>query len=283
MPERPDNDAAAAGAGRADLYLLEDGMPSAPSLPGEVVAVPSTDELIDRLAADLVIHAENCVRSFGDFHLALSGGPELERLYARLMYDPNYRRLPWRRTQLWLASEQRPSAGMRPAVIDQIDQTISDHADIPRNQVHPIPVESSTAADEYERQLKESLAWREKGHDRLDFVLLVMDGDGSIAGLLPHTAPLAERSRLVRPNGPSHAPAPDRVTMTLPLINAARFVAVMAVGRRVEPAVRRLAAGRAVVDELPARGLAPLNGELRWYLDADACDRGPGSSGPYED
>ena len=85
---------------------LEAPDPPRPALPGDVVVTRTADELMDRLAADLVIHAESCVREFGDFHLALSGGEPFDKLYQRLMYDPNYRRLPWRRTHLWFVAER---------------------------------------------------------------------------------------------------------------------------------------------------------------------------------
>ena len=45
------------------------------------------------------------MREFGDFHLALSGGAIFEPIYQRLMYDPDCRRLPWRRTHLWIVDE----------------------------------------------------------------------------------------------------------------------------------------------------------------------------------
>src|SRR5690606_13508538 len=81
-------------------------LPTAPPLPGEVATAAMTDDVIDLVAADLVMHALNCVREFGDFHLALSGGSAPVPLYRRLMYDPNYRRLPWRRTHLWMVDDR---------------------------------------------------------------------------------------------------------------------------------------------------------------------------------
>src|SRR5687768_12288568 len=78
-----------------------------PPLPGSVVIRETPDELIDAVAADLFFQAVACARTFGDFHLALSGGSTPEPLYARLMYDPNYRDLPWKRTHLWIVDERR--------------------------------------------------------------------------------------------------------------------------------------------------------------------------------
>lgn len=242
-----------------------------PSLPGEVVALPSVDEVIDRLAAELVIHAENCVREFGDFHLALSGGSTPQPLYERLMYDPNYRRLPWRRTHLWMVDERCVPFDDPDSNFRHIDETIVDHADIPREQVHPIFATSPTADVDYEQALRDTLGWRERGQDRLDFVLLGMGPDGHTASLFPHTPPLHEHKRLVVFNEYPKVKPPRRVTMTYPIINAARFVAILITGPSKAAMVARAATAQDLFEELPILGIRPLNGELRWYLDAEAC------------
>jgi 6-phosphogluconolactonase len=256
---------------RHDPYDFAERDISAPPLPGKVIVALTVDELIDKLAADLVVHAENCVRQFGDFQLALSGGRTPQPLYERLMYDPNYRRLPWRRTHLWMVDERCVPFDDPRSNFKLIDETIVDHADIPREQVHPIFALSPTADAEYEAELRDVLAWREKGQDRLDFVLLGMGADGHTASLFPHTEPLHETVRLVRFNIAANANPIERVTMTFPLLNSARFVAVLVTGETKAETVARVAAGRLPVDELPIRGISPLNGEQRWYLDAAAC------------
>ena len=261
------------GSNVPSAYALESSVPEAPQLTGESVTAASSDELIDRIASDLVTHAANCVRRFGDFHLALSGGENLDPLYCRLMYDPNYRVLPWRRTHLWLVNERCvPEADPR-CRFRQISETIVDHADIPPDQVHPIVVDSQAADSAYEASLKETLAWREKGHDRLDYVLLSADEDGPITGRLDGRGSESDDQRLVRfVEGEMSNPDLGHVAMTLELINAARFVAVVVTGRGGAVVVRRMVEGRESPDTLPLMGVAPLNGELKWYLDAEACE-----------
>jgi 6-phosphogluconolactonase len=241
-----------------------------PRLPGEVSASESLDDVIDLLAADLVIHAENCVRQFGDFHLALSGGKTPQPLYERLMYDPNYRRLPWRRTHLWIVDERCVPFDDPHSNFGMINETIVDHSDIPRNQVHPMHATSPTADVEYEQELRETLAWREKGQDRLDYVLLGVGDDGHTASLFPHTEPLYEQRRLIRFNIAANARPKERITMTFPLLNSARFIGIMVIGAAKTAVLNRIAAG-GLLDELPVLGISPLNGQLKWYLDAAAC------------
>jgi 6-phosphogluconolactonase len=256
-------------------FDLEETTLPRPALPGEVAVLPTVHEVHDRLAADLVMHAENCVRQFGDFHLALSGGPVLEPFYQRLMYDPDCRRLPWRRTHLWFVDEHCLPFEDERSCFRLISETLGDHADIPPEQFHPIFAESETAIHDYETQIREALAWREKGQDRLDCALLTMSADGGTAGLAPFSPlvgdegngrPAALMGRTIDRDG-GHA----RVTMTLPFLNAARFVAVLILGDAMAETVMRLTEADESVDAMPVRGLAPINGELRWYLDAAAC------------
>jgi 6-phosphogluconolactonase len=242
-----------------------------PPLRGTVVVRETADELIDAIAADLFFQAQACVRSFGDFQLALSGGSTPEPLYRRLMYDPNYRELPWKRTHLWVVDERRVPAEDDRSNFKMIRETLVEHSDIPREQVHPIDAMAPDCDVRYESALRETLGWREKGHDRLDFVVLGMGGDGHTASLFPGSPALHSPGRLVVINsGPTVTP-PDRVTMTFELLNASRFVAVMVTGENKREAVERVVSGRESVEALPIVGVTPLAGEIRWYLDRAAC------------
>lgn len=271
----------------SDLYQLEPDPPK-PALAGTVIVRPDADRLIDAVAADLTIHAHNCVRAFGDFHLALSGGSTPVALYQRLMIDPNYRDLPWARTHLWVVDERRVPFDDDRSNFKMINEIIGDHSGIPANQVHPIFAMADDADAQYQQTLRDTLGWREKGHDRLDFTLLGMGNDAHTASLFPGSPALLESLRateeekskgevpLVKINaGPSVTP-PDRVTMTLPLINASRFIGVLITGESKRSAIAKVAARSADptnedIAKLPILGVRPLGGELRWYLDHAAC------------
>jgi 6-phosphogluconolactonase len=273
----------------SDTYELAP-LPAKPELPGEAVVRDTVDDLVDAVAADLYVHANNCVRAFGSFHLALSGGSTPVPLYRRLMYDPNYRDLPWAKTHLWIVDERRVPFQDDRSNFKLINELIGDHSGIPAEQVHPIFALAPDADLEYERVLREELGWRERGQDRLDFVLLGMGADGHTASLFPRSPALRdelarpEDQRLVRINEGENVTPPDRVTMTLRLINASRLLAVMVTGESKRPMLERVAAswrrrrGAGVpgasaqeIEDLPVLGLSPVGGELRWYLDLPAC------------
>jgi len=257
--------------GDARPYGLAEPSLVGPPLPGEVFVAQTVDQLLDLLAAELVVQAVACQRRFGDFELALSGGSTPQPLYDRLMYDPNCRQLPWARTHLWLVDERGVPLDDDRSNFRMINETIVEHSGIPREQVHPIDVLSESADVDYEAQLREVLQWRQRGQDRLDFVLLGMGQDGHTASLFPHSDALRERHRLVRRVDEPTAQPPHRVTMTFPLINSARMVAILVTGAGKAEAIGRIAKGDASVEQMPVTGVRPEQGVLKWFLDAEAC------------
>lgn len=253
-------------------FSLEPEVP-APDLPGQVIVRRDEEDLHSALAADLLVHAHNCVRQFGDFHLALSGGSTPQPFYMRLMMDPAYRSLPWKKTHIWVVDERRVDPDDDRFNYKHIREILVEHADVPPDQAHPIDALADDADARYESELKEVLAWRERGHDRLDFVLLGMGDDCHTASLFPRSGALSEHSRLVAINAGEEVTPPERVTMTYPLLNSARFAAVLVTGEKKRGAIARVASRVESPRECPIAGINPIGGVLRWYLDEDACPR----------
>lgn len=229
-----------------------------PALPnGSVIVRKDTDQLLDAVATDLFLHASACVREFGDFQLALASWPEAEPLYLRLLYDPRYRELPWRRTHLWIVEEQFAAV---PGNFQLLQEAIVAQSDIPEEQVHrPIP------GEDYEETLKAVLGWREKGQDRLDYALLPL----LVGGYTQGSPAAGDDAPLIDAN-------PAQVRMSRRLINATRFIATVALGADMESAIRDVPRASAASDRIPARELRPIGGELRWYVEEGVCEVRPG-------
>lgn len=252
-------------------YSLEESTLAGPALPGEVIVKTSVEDLIDLLAAELVAQAKLCVRQFGTFYLALSGGSTPIPLYERLMYDPNCRSLPWEHTHIWIVDERCVPFDDERSNYRMINETLGIHSGIPPEQLHSIGVKSSDADAVYEAKLRKVLSQREAGEDRLDFVLLGMGTDGHTASLFPGHDAINERIKLFRKIEYDSVDPPQRITMTLPLINAAREIAVLVTGESKAPMIERIVSGHDSMDELPIKGVIPTNGRLKWYLDTGAC------------
>jgi len=229
--------------------------------------------------------AVEAVGKRGEFHVALSGGSTPEPFYMRLVTDPRYRAMPWERTHLWIVDERRVPEDDPRCNYRMIRETLADHVPLRTRQRHPMPVLADDPASLYEAELRRIVDPNAKV-PRLDFVLLGMGDDTHTASLFPHSPAIHEREKLVAVNAGEHVTPPDRVTMTFPLLNAARRLAVLVTGAKKAAALRRVesqlqTAGPDPV-AVPITGIQPgtanvgdaLPGDLTWYLDAPAagCD-----------
>ncbi|XP_009464671.1 PREDICTED: niban-like protein 2 [Nipponia nippon] len=81
---------------------------------------------------------------------------------------------------------------------------------------------------------------------------------------------MGEKEKIVAAITDSPKPPPERITLTLPVLNAARMVAFVATGEGKAAVLKRILEG----DEenpLPAARVRPRSGQLRWFLDAAAA------------
>lgn len=253
-----------------------------PILPGQTIVAPDTEELFLELGSALRQSAIQAVEARGVFHLALSGGSTPEPFYERLVTDPLYRVLPWKKTHVWIVDERRvpesdPKSNMR-----MIRESLTAHVPAPEDHVHAVPTETADPAGEYEALMAEVFGMAPGAQARsqvpkLDFVLLGMGGDGHTASLFPASPALAEQTRWIAANDGPRVVPPPRITMTYPLLNHARRVAVLAVGagkaQMLAKIAAQMASGGPDIQELPITGVDPRphGGELRWYLDASAA------------
>ena len=120
-------------------------------------------------------------------------------------------------------------------------------------RVHPV---RGSAAD-YETEIGPFLP--------LDLVLLGLGEDGHVASLFPGNPATRETARLVADVHGAPKPPPDRVTLTFPVLDAARETLVVAAG-----AGKAAIAGRifSAPGDLPAQR---LSGSPRWLLDRAAA------------
>jgi len=255
-------------------------------LTGDIQIAGDDHELFDRLGDHLADAALQAVSDRGVFHLALSGGSTPEPFYTRLVIDPGFRRFPWKNTHVWIVDERRVPFDDERSNFLMIREIILEHTPMTRRQQHAMPVLEDDPVSLYENELREHVgASTEVGAreqiPRLDYVLLGMGDDAHTASLFPDSPALDESRRWIAVNDGSTVTPPPRVTMTYPLLNAARSVGVLVRGRKKHPTLRRvsdhLAAEGPDPKTLPITGVRPTDGSLTWWLDEEAAvGRSPG-------
>jgi len=239
-------------------------------LRGQLVLEASPEAAAQRLADDLVRVLQQRISEAGSVHLALSGGASPQRLYQLLAADARYAARDWGHTHLWLVDERCVPDDDPRLNFAMIRSALVDKVPIPAAQVHPMPVDLPDGDRRYAKALRQTLA-----DGRLDAVVLGMGPDGHTASLFPHSPALDEHESWVRFNDGEHVTTPrPRLTLTYPLLCAARFLAVLVTGASKHAAL--LAAARAP-DDLhahPIVGIRPTeDSRLVWYMDRAAAGR----------
>lgn len=228
------------------------------------------EELIAQLAADMEAAAEQAVQRAGEFHLALSGGSSPIALFQRLATrQPGF---PWAHTHLWLVDERCVPLRDPESNFQSLQEYLLPHIRVPHYNVHPMPVhlhqrlcaEEDQGAQLYTQEIAALVA-----NSSFDLVLLGMGTDGHTASLFPQSpAGLDGEPLVVLTHSPSRPHR--RMSLSLPLINRARQVAVLVLGRmKREIALLVSRVGRQP-RKWPISGVWPASGRLVWYMDYEA-------------
>jgi 6-phosphogluconolactonase len=75
-------------------------------------------------------------------------------------------------------------------------------------------------------------------------------------------------------------PPPERITMTVPVINSARHVFFVATGESKAPILAEVIGPEPCASMLPVRQINPTEGDVRWFLDSSAARQLPRSQNP---
>jgi 6-phosphogluconolactonase len=242
----------------------------------DVRRFPTLDALHAAAAGVIVRAARDSVSDRGIFSVALAGGSTPRRAYERLAAPDLRDALPWRHTHVFWGDERHVPPDHPESNYRMADESLLSHVPIPPAHVHRIRAEqpdAAQAAAEYETELRATLG-SPGAVPCLDLVLLGLGADGHTASLFPGSDALREPTRLVVETWVPTLGA-HRITMTLPLLNAARQVAFLVAGAEKAGAVCDALAPSDAAHPVPARLVRPDHGHLLWLLDDEAAHRLP--------
>jgi 6-phosphogluconolactonase len=152
-----------------------------------------------------------------------------------------------------------------------LHETLLSAAPIPEANFHRMAAEQADLAQasrEYAEQLDRVVRLRQGDFPRLDLIVLGMGADGHTASLFPDTAALEEKVAWVRPNYVEKLKM-HRLTMTLPVLNAAAEVVFLISGAEKAEVLRQVLEGPP--GNFPAQCIQPVNGRLTWFVDEAAA------------
>ena len=234
---------------------------------------PDAEALALHTADMFAMAAREAAVARGRFAVALSGGETPGPLFRMLARQQFSQKIPWRRVQLYWGDERCVPPDDPASNYAMARETFIRHVPIPADNVHRMAGEDEpqAAADAYEAELR-ALAARERppsGVPVFDLVLLGLGRDGHTASLFPRSDALTVEDRFcVATQAPDGSP---RLTVTAPVINAARRVWFYVSGAGKAGMVAEVLEGLRAPLAVPAQGVAPVHGTLTWLLDEAAA------------
>lgn len=224
--------------------------------------------LVEATAARLAALAAAAISDRGRFTWALSGGSTPAALYRRLA-DPDGPRVAWEHTELFFGDERNVPPDHTDSNYRMAREALFEPAGVPASRIHRIEAElgPAEAARRYGERLR--AVFGTEGWPRFDLVLLGLGTDAHTASLFPGTPAVRETTAWVVAN-PVPQLATERVTITRPILDAAREVWFLVNGASKTAALRRVLLGDEGIEEAPARAVAPHAGKLLWLVDEDA-------------
>jgi 6-phosphogluconolactonase len=235
----------------------------------------TTPQELFAAAAEEVVHAANeAVAQRGRFTIALAGGSTPKSLY-NLVATNARTTLPWDRMFFFWGDERHvpptdPESNYRMA-----EEAMLSKVPVPPGNVFRIQTENpeaAAAAEDYEKAIRKFFGLEPGQFPRFDLILLGMGPDGHTASLFPGTTALQEKSRLVVANWVEKMKT-HRITLTLPVLNAARCVTFLVSGTDKAPALKSVLEENVLAEQYPAKLIKPSDGKLIWLIDRAAASQ----------
>jgi 6-phosphogluconolactonase len=204
----------------------------------EAVATRAADEVRRHVQAAAAEHRR--------VHVALSGGDTPKRSYELLARAPEL----WAEVEVWFADERCVGPEDAQSNYRLAADSLIDPARIPPERVHRMQGElgPEEGASRYASALlanvpRERSGTHGPGPPALDLIMLGIGEDGHVASLFPDAPALTagEQSVCVGIRG-SPKPPPERITLSLPVLRAARRCLLLATGAAKAHAVAAMLA-----------------------------------------
>jgi 6-phosphogluconolactonase len=240
----------------------------------EIRALTTPQELFAAAAEEVVRTTNEAIAQRGRFTIALAGGSTPKSLYNLLATNAR-NTLPWDRMFFFWGDERHvpptdPESNYRMA-----EEAMLSKVPVPPGNVFRIKTENpdaAAAAEDYEQTIRKFFALGPGQFPRFDLILLGMGPDGHTASLFPGTTALREKTRLVVANWVDKMKT-HRISLTLPVLNAALCVTFLVSGTDKAPALKAVLEQDVPAEQYPAKLIKPSDGKLIWLIDRAAASQ----------
>ncbi|HCT80265.1 MAG TPA: 6-phosphogluconolactonase [Micromonosporaceae bacterium] len=245
----------------------------------DVVVHADPDLLAQAAAARLIVKLIDALAARGEASLVLTGGRVAANIYRAVAENPARDAVDWSKVDIWWGDERFLPSGHAHRNETQAREVLLDSLPLDPDRVHPMPPsdgpdgpDPELAAARYADALAKAAGPGSAELPHFDVLLLGVGEDGHVASVFPEHPGVYETRPVSAVRG-SPKPPPIRTTMTLPSINTAEEVWLMAAGPEKARAIGMALAGAGPV-QLPAAGVQGVERTV-WLLDRAAATEVP--------
>lgn len=210
--------------------------------------------------------------SGASFSIALSGGSTPRGLFRLLAADPSRSQCHWPSCKIFWGDERCVPPDHSDSNFRMAKESLLDHVPIAPDQVFRMEGEREPedAALRYGEVLSKHVKRGENNLPRFDLVLLGIGPDAHTASLFPNTTALQETQRTVVANWVEKLQT-FRITLTPPVLNAAKDVIFLVSGHDKAQAVQAVLEGPRTPQLYPAQLVSLSSGQVTWMMDQAAA------------
>lgn len=222
-----------------------------------VLVHPDKAALAGSVAARFITKIIDVLDDLGEANVCLTGGTMGAAVLEAINSSPARDSVDWNRITFWWGDERYLPVGDPERNDTQSRAALLNHLTLDAAQIKSMPApgeqaDIEQAARYYEQQLAE--AANDGGrYPRFDITFLGVGPDGHIASLFPDHDAIHEIERTVVAETNSPKPPPQRLTLTLPVINASDRIWLVLAGSDKASALGLALAG-ANINDVPAAG-----------------------------
>jgi 6-phosphogluconolactonase len=232
-------------------------------------------KMSEKAAEHIIQLANKCVDERGVFTVALSGGNSPLQIYDRLGDPPLRDKMPWARTLVFWGDDRYISHIDRESNYHIAYEAMLSKVSMPPENIFRIPTEIKPIEDAaalYERIMRKVFVSLRaidpaKKLPVFDLVILGVGKDGHTASLFPGHRAVNEKEKWVTfVKAHARITLRERITITLPIINAARNVMFIISGEGKGEIIKDIFSDKKGSKIYPATMIKP-DGQTVWFID----------------
>ena len=209
--------------------------------------------------------------------VVLTGGTMGTAVLAAANASPDRDSVDWSRIRFWWGDERWLPKGDPERNETQAREALLDHLDLDESAIHAFAasddgIDLDAAAAAYADELRANAAPGSQ-LPLFQITFLGVGPDGHIASLFPERGGIRETEKTVIAVRNSPKPPPERLSLTLPVINSSARIWVVVAGADKASALGLILAG-ASINEVPAAGAEGRRKTL-FFVDEDAAQQVP--------